>query len=206
MKYLAHVFILLIAAGCQSKKLPIIGIEMEENGIKTHARTPDFSLYNQDSIVITQDSIKDKIHIANFFFTSCPTICPKTMRSMVELEKKFGSNPTLLYLCFSIDYKRDSVQQLKSYARKLGIQNPRFHLLSMPSNAQIKAIAERYMSVAMEDESAAGGFDHSGWILLVDGDQHIRSYALGTDPKEMEKFAKDIELLQKEYQENHDKK
>ena len=194
MKYLAQFFVLLLAAGCQTKKLPIIGIEVEENGVKTHARTPDFSLYNQDSIVITQDSINDKIHIANFFFTSCPTICPKTMRSMVELEKKFGSNPTIIYLCFSIDYKRDSVQQLKSYASKLGIQNPRFHLLSMNSNAQ------------MEDESAAGGFDHSGWILLVDGEQHIRSYALGTDPKEMEKFAKDVELLLKEYQENHGKK
>jgi protein SCO1/2 len=183
---------------CKENKLPILGHRYEENGKTIYSQIPEFILINQNGDTLTRDSLRGKIHVADFFFTSCPTICPKVMRGMMEIEETFRNNPKLAYLCFSIDYKRDSVPRLLNYYTKLGLQNPNFHLLTGPTKEAIDTLADDYMSIANEDPDVPGGFDHSGYILLVDNSYHIRAYALGTDANDVKRLINDINLLLKE--------
>jgi protein SCO1/2 len=94
----------------------------------------------------------------------------------------------------SIDYRKDSVPVLKKYSEKLGIQSDDWHLVQLKKE-QINAVANQFFNVAFEDDSAPGGFDHSGRLILIDGQGHIRSYADGTDPDSVDKLAGDIRRL-----------
>lgn len=182
-------------SSCKHEKLPILGQRTFENNDTIYAKTPDFEFENQFGQLITKDSLKEKFHIANFFFTSCPTICPKTIRSMMRIADHFKGNKQLVFINFSIDYRKDTVQKLKSYYEKLNHPLDQFHLLHIPTKEKIKEVSEKYMSIAAEDPDAPGGFDHSGWILLSDADFHLRSYCLGTDDKDVDRFIKDIQTL-----------
>ncbi len=184
-----------ILTSCSEKKLPILGKRHFENGDTIYTQIPDFNLQNQFGTEINSQQLRGKIHIADFFFTSCPTICPKTMRSMIKIADHFKSANGISYLCFSIDYRKDTLERLKSYYDKLGINYTDFYLLHIPTKEEIKRISEGYMSIAVEDSSAPGGFDHSGWLMLVDKKGYIRSYCLGTDEKDVERFILDIEIL-----------
>lgn len=192
------VILICVIFGCQQKPLPILGHRHEEAGKTIYTSTPEFSLRDQYGHLYTRDSLNGKCHLSSFFFTSCPTICPKVMRSMMSLEAAFHDRQELNYVCFSIDFRRDSVARLAAYYHKLGIENPRFRLLSGTTKESTHSLAANYMSIALEDNSAPGGFDHSGYILLVDPQFHIRSYCLGTDPEDVERFKKDIALLLQE--------
>ncbi len=196
--YLQYCIILIFLSGltsCKNETLPILGNRTIQNGDTSYAKTPDFNFQTQFGTWFNKDSLHGKIHIANFFFTSCPTICPKTIRSMIRIADHFKGNNNITYLNFSIDFRKDSVQRLKSYFDKLNIDYKNFYLLNLPDKQQIKYISESYMSIATEDPDAPGGFDHSGWILLADPKFHLRSYCLGTDDKDVDRFIKDIELL-----------
>lgn len=188
-------FVCLCLLSCNEPKLPIIGYREIVDGKTVFATIPEFSYFNQNGQLVSSDDLKGKIHIANFFFTSCPTICPKTMRSMVRLANHFRDDSSLIYICYSIDFRKDSIPRLKEYYEKLQVNHPNFHLLQMPNKEELKRVPQKYLSIAMEDSSAAGGFDHSGWLLLVDKELHIRSYCLGTDDKEVDRFIKDITTL-----------
>ena len=198
MKYQLVISFLIAFCSCKEKALPVLGHRINVDGKEQIQKTPDFSLLDQNAHIINKDSLQNQIHIADFFFTSCPTICPKTIRSMMELEKEFGDDPRVSFLCFSIDYKRDSLQRIQHYASKLGIENPRFHFLVPKDKQENKRIADGYMSTALDDESAPGGFDHSAYLLLVDRNFQLRSYAVGTDPEDVKRLAKDIHKLLKE--------
>lgn len=182
-------------SSCKNDKLPILGLRTFENNDTIYAKTPDFAFENQFGQLITKDSLKGKLHIANFFFTSCPTICPKTIRSMMRIADHFKGNKQLVFINFSIDFRKDTVQRLKSYYDKLNHPLDQFHLLHIPNKEKIKEISEKYMSIATEDPDAPGGFDHSGWILLSDSEFHLRSYCLGTDDKDVDRFINDIQTL-----------
>lgn len=185
----------LICLSCNQNKLPILGQFKEINGQKMYPQTPEFSLMNQEGKLITRSQLEHKIHIANFFFTSCATICPKTIRSMIRIAKHFEGNDQIQYLNFSIDYRKDSVPRLKTYYDRMQVHIPDFNLLHIPNMVEVKRITENYMSIAVEDPEAQGGFDHSGWILLADKNLYLRSFCLGTDDKEVDRFIEDIETL-----------
>ncbi len=197
-----HIFTLFFACiiytGCKQDKLPVLGFREIINGQTEIAKTPGFSYANQFGVIIDSTYLQGKIHVANFFFTSCPTICPKTIKSMKRLSDHFGADPSIQFLNFSIDFRTDSIPRLKHYFDKLEITNSNFHLLRMPDKSELSRVPPKYMSVALEDSSASGGFDHSGWLLLVDKERHIRSYCLGTDEKDVNRFIKDIERLKGE--------
>ncbi len=194
---MAFSFALLVVlyTGCREDKLPIIGYQEIVDGKPTFAKIPEFSYQNQDGQTIRSVDLKGKIHIANFFFTSCPTICPKTVRSMVEIAKYFGNDPRIQYINFSIDYRRDSVPRLKAYYDRLGVDLPNFHLLRIPDREELRRVPQKYLSIATENPEAAGGFDHSGWLLLVDQELHLRAFCLGTDEKAVKKFIQDVRRL-----------
>lgn len=97
-------------------------------------------------------------------------------------------------LSHSIDVKNDTVAALKHHAQKLGIETKKWHLIHGNHDA-IYGIADDYFSVAQEDPSSPGGFDHSGRLILVDQNRHVRSFCDGTDAEDVDRFMEDVSLL-----------
>lgn len=176
--------------------LPILGNHRIDpaSGDTTYHVIPPFSFVDQDSAVITNKTFAGKAYIADFFFTSCPTICPKVKKQMLRLYDRYEGENDLVFLSHTIDTKRDSVGRLKLYAENLGVETRRWHFVTGDRD-EIYEIAEDYMSIAKEDPNAPGGFDHSGWLLLIDKNGHIRSFANGTEEEPVNKLMKDIDWL-----------
>ena len=141
------------------------------------------------------DSLRGKVYVAEFFFTSCPTICPKVKGQMLRLEEKFGENPDFAMVSFSVDPKRDTPERMKEYAEKLGITNMDRWRYIYGDKFEIYDLDADYLSIAEENANAPGGFDHSGYIVLVDREGYVRSYANGTKEEEVNYLMDDIALL-----------
>lgn len=177
----------------QTEELPYLGIPTEEN---QKPQIPSFSFTDQLNRPTTEATFKEKIYIADFFFTSCPTICPKVTAQMLRIYKEFEQNPEVAYLSHSVDTRHDSVPKLKQYADKLNIDHDKWHFVT-GKKEEIFSISKNYMSIVLEDPDAPGGYDHSGYIILVDKDRHIRAYCNGTDPADVDKFIDKIKVLLK---------
>ncbi|NOT37678.1 MAG: SCO family protein [Saprospiraceae bacterium] len=186
---------ILFTFSCKKKELQILGVPTIQDSQTIYPVIPEFEYFNQDSQRISLQSLGYNIHIASFFFTSCPTICPKVMRSMSRIADLFADKNNISYLCFSLDSKRDSIPRLKEYYDKVGLNNKNFHLLRGIDMNDSKKLAQHYLSTASEDPEAAGGINHSGWILLVDKNRHLRSYADGTNTEDVDRFIGDIKIL-----------
>jgi len=182
--------------------LPVLGfklpIEKEVNGKKVidsmEHTVGDFQFVNQDSNMISQADVEGKIYIADFFFTHCFTICPKVKKEMKRVYEQYKGNPEFLILSHSIDYRNDTVGRLAWYADKFNIESDNWHLLT-GSYEDLSKIAYRYLLTAKKDQSAPGGFDHSGSIALLDRKQRIRGFYDGTDPEAVDELIADIQLL-----------
>jgi protein SCO1 len=185
---------LLLSCKHEPQKLPILGERDFVNGDTIYATIPDFEFINQDSVLISNKTYQGKIYVVDFFFTHCPTICPKVMKNMLRINEKFKDNPNVMLLSHSIDPKRDSIGRLKVYATNLGIEAAKWSLVT-GDKFKIYEIANKYFAVAKEDPDAPGGFDHSGNIILVDSKRRVRAFADGTDANAVNQFIQNIELL-----------
>ncbi len=177
--------------------LPILGYRDFVDGDTVYHTIPDFRFVNQDSQQVTNADFAGKAYVADFFFTSCPTICPIVKRQMLRVYEKFKDEDRLLLLSHSIDTKRDTVGRLKRYAENLGVSAPKWHFVT-GDKQEIYGIADDYFSIATENPDAPGGFDHSGRLILVDSNRYVRSFCDGTDPKSVDQFLKDIDMLLEE--------
>lgn len=186
---------LLIACNAPEKRvLPILGERDVVNGDTIYPTIPDFSFVDQDSQQVTNATFAGKIYVADFFFIHCPTICPKVKANGLRIFAKYKNDDRVVLLSHSIDVKNDTVAALKRHADKLGIETKRWHLVTGDHDA-IYGIADNYFSVASEDPSVPGGFDHSGRMILVDKNRHVRSFCDGTDAKDVDRFMQDIDIL-----------
>lgn len=174
--------------------LPILGERDVVNGDTVYPSIPDFAFVDQDSQIITNATFKDKIYVADFFFIHCPTICPKVKANGLRIYAKYKNDERLGMLSHSIDVKNDTVAALRRHAEKLGIDAKKWHLVTGDHDA-IYGIADDYFSVATENPDLPGGFDHSGRIILVDKNRHVRSFCDGTDAKDVDRFMVDIDAL-----------
>ncbi|TVR84208.1 MAG: SCO family protein [Saprospirales bacterium] len=188
------VFILKSCSSTDARELPVLGIPKIIDGDTIPHRIPDFTFMNQDSQLVTNETFANAVYVADFFFTSCPTICPKLTRSMLRIHDYFEGREDVLFLSHTIDIRRDSIPRLKMYAENLGVTSDRWHFVTGDMN-DIYDIAEDYMSIAIEDPNAPGGFDHSGWLILVDGNRHIRSFCDGTKDSDVDRLMEDIKIL-----------
>lgn len=198
MRFLTILALGLVVLSCQSEEkiqpLPYLG-QHEVTGTDTVYHTiPAFAFIDQDSNRVTNATFAGKAYLADFFFISCPTICPKVKKQMLRIFDTYEGNEELMLLSHTIDPKRDTVGRLKSYAQNLGVDNGQWRFVTGDKD-EVYAIAEDYMSIAKEDPNAPGGFDHSGWILLIDKTGHIRSFADGTDSEKVDRLLEDIEWL-----------
>ncbi|MEQ8470846.1 MAG: SCO family protein [Marinoscillum sp.] len=200
---------IFVIASCgevkSSYELPILGrkeiVDKEVNGemVKDtvfHTIAP-FEFVDQDSTIITNATFYNKVYVADFFFTSCPTICPVMKQQMLRVYEAYENDPEVAILSHTIDPMHDTVAVLNDFANKLGVSSSKWHFVTGPQD-EIYDIGETsYMVVANEDENAPGGYIHSGAFLLVDKKGRIRGVYDGTVPEQVDILINDISRLTK---------
>lgn len=185
----------IISCDNSSRKLPIMGERDFVNGDSVYHTIPDFSFVNQDSSIITNKTYEGKIYVADFFFTTCPTICPVMKKQMLRVYEKYKENPKVGILSHTIDPRHDSVKVLKEYATQLGINGKMWNFVT-GEKSKIYEIGEKsYYVTAGEDSTAAGGIIHSGAFILVDTKRRVRGVYDGTKETDVTKLMKDMEVL-----------
>lgn len=202
MKYLIFVVIFsLNFLGCKQNngELPYLGETITENGKEVHHKVGNFSHYNQDSVLTTNTDFENYIYVADFFFTSCPSICPKVAKQMLRIYEAVKDDPSVKLVSFTIDPVRDTPAKLKLYADNLGIDHHKWYFLTGDKDSTFE-LANTFFVAALEDPEAPGGFDHSGKIILVDKNGHVRSFSEGTDAETTPKLIEDIKTLSASYQ------
>lgn len=183
----------LILAACHQEKKTLPFLQEGED-----RKIPAFSLRNQDSVVVTEKDFNGAIYVADFFFTSCPTICPTMHRNLLKVYHKYKGNPKVKIASHTIDVKYDVPSRMKAYAAKLGVVGTQWEYL-WGSRDEIYALAERnYLVSAQEDKKAPGGFVHQGYLILVDQQKRIRGAYDGTLDDEVEQLMSDMDILLKE--------
>lgn len=168
--------------------------------VKKYHTIADFSLINQNGVQITQRDYKNKIYVADFFFTTCPSICPIMTNNMVKLQAQLLEDDQIKLLSFSVTPQIDSVPQLKKYALEKGVNDRKWNLLT-GDKKEIYRLARKSYFVVKEDGDG-GPYDmiHTENFVLVDPDKRIRGYYDGTQSEDMDKIVEDIALLKKEYE------
>ncbi len=141
---------------------------------------PEFQFTNQYSEVVTQHTFKDKIYVADFFFTRCPTICPLMSGNKFRIQQAFKNNDDILLLSHSIDVAGDSIPILLEYANRVGAIKDKWHLVTGDYDA-IYDIAKEYYVTAQEDDLNDGSFIHDGSFILIGRDRTIKGIYDGTD-------------------------
>ena len=213
MKYLLFIPFLLIIVACGGTEetinevvepnytpLPYIGMhDIGPNDTIYHV-VPNYELMNQDSQVVTNDLVKGKIHVVNFFFTSCPAICPAMIEQMKRFQGLTNDIEELLILSHTIDPERDTIPKLNQYIIDREIDTRNWHFLYGEREYVHDLGKEGYMVNAMEDDAAEGGFLHSEHFVLIDREGHIRGLYTGTDTEEVDQLNEDIRnLIKYEY-------
>lgn len=200
---------ILVIQSCTNKsdtKLPILGnrepVERTVDGktvVDTIYQTiSPFSYFNQDSILVTDKDFDGKIYVADFFFTSCNTICPIMHRNMLDVYKKFKDNPKVKLLSHSIDIKYDLPSRLKTYATKLGVEGNQWEFVHGSRDSIFNIAAKNYLVSAFEDSSDPQGLVHQGWFILVDTKKQLRGAYDGTKADQVKQLMEDMDKLLRE--------
>ena len=167
--------------------------------VRKYHKISDFKLVNQNGDTITQDFYKNKIYIADFFFTTCLTICPIMTDHMLQIQDQIKQDPEVLLLSHTVIPKVDTVAQLKRYAEEKGVDDEKWNLVTGDKKAIYDLARKSYL--AAKSEGDGGPFDmiHTENFVLVDKEKRIRGFYDGTDPEAIEELMNDLEVLKKEY-------
>lgn len=167
--------------------------------VKKYHKIAAFSLTNQNGATITQKAYENKIYVADFFFTTCPTICPKMTANMGLLQEALKENDQVGLLSFSVTPQIDSVAQLKKYALEKGVIDSKWNLLTGDKKQIYELARKSYLAVKNDGDGGPHDMIHTENFVLVDPEKRIRGFYDGTDTVAMETLLSDIELLQQEY-------
>jgi protein SCO1/2 len=190
----------LLAFSCsQEKKLPFLGPkQVNAQGDTVYHQIPSFRFLNQDSVFVSEKDVEGKVYVADFFFTTCPTICPKMKTQMLRIYERYKDRDEVRIISHSIDPDFDTPNVLKDYATRLQVKAPKWNLLTGDKAAIYQLGQKSYMVSAQEDPNEAGGFVHSGAFILVDKNRHVRGIYDGTVEAEVNHLLEDMEILLKE--------
>lgn len=168
---------------------------------KKYHTIADFELTNQNGETVTEETYKNSIYIADFFFTTCPSICPIMTKNMAEIQGSILEDDDVLLLSHSVTPQIDSVAQLKKYAKEKGVLDSKWNLVT-GDKKQIYQLA-RKSYLAVKDDGDGGPFDmiHTENFILVDKERRIRGFYDGTNREEVEKLLDDLKILKASYQE-----
>lgn len=188
----------------KSDTLPILGNRHVEEVIVDGKTTTDtvyhqiaeFSFTNQEGEQITNEDVKGKVYVADFFFTSCPTICPIMKKQMLRVYEAYKDNPNFMILSHTIDPEYDTVDLLKDYSLRLGIEDASTWNFLTGEQEKIFEIGQTsYLTTAMNDKNEPGGFLHSGAFVLIDKEGRIRGVYDGTKETQVNVLIKDLPKL-----------
>ena len=166
--------------------------------VKNNHKIADFELLNQNGDTITTETYKDKIYVADFFFTRCATICPIMTTNMAVLQDHFITDDEVLFLSHSVTPIMDSIPILKQYALDKGVIDGKWHITTGNKKHIYELARKSYFAVLEEGDGGAQDFIHTEQFVLVDAKRQIRGFYDGTDKKEIDRIIKDIEILKKE--------
>ncbi len=190
------------------KPLPIIQPSMVNSelvdtslvDVRKYHKIADFSLINQNGKTITQEDYKDKIYVADFFFTTCQTICPIMTDHMYFIQKEFKNDSNIMLLSHSVTPEIDSVAQLKKYALKKGVDDNKWNLVTGDKKQIYDLARKSYLAVKNYEYSGQYDMIHTENFLLIDKKRQIRGYYDGTNPDEITRLIADIKKLKREYE------
>lgn len=165
--------------------------------VKKYHKIADFSLINQNGKTITQDDYKDKIYVADFFFTTCQSICPIMTDHMVQIQEKIKNDNDILLLSHTVTPEIDSVAQLKKYALEKHVDDSKWNLVT-GDKKQIYELARKSYLAAKDVPYQDFDLIHTENFVLVDKKKRIRGFYDGTDPESIEKLLEDIKVLENE--------
>ena len=169
-------------------------VDISVKNLKKNHTISDFELTNQNGKTITQEYYKNKIYVADFFFTTCQSICPIMTKNMLEVQKELKNDKDILLLSHTVMPEIDSVQQLKKYALENRIDDNKWNLVTGDKKQIYDLARKSYLAV---EDSEFGNFDmiHTENFMLIDKQRQIRGFYDGTDKKEIERLLLDIEIL-----------
>lgn len=201
----------IILYGCTTESqmkrvLPIYGerefVELEKDGKLVYDtvfhQIPEFRYQNQDGEWVDNSKVNGRVFVADFFFTSCPSICPKMTSQLKRLQILTEDIPELRFLSFSIDPEVDQPEVLRKYIQEYGVSTRNWDFLTGDEEETHELGVKGFLVHAESDEDAPGGFAHSPSFVLVDRDGHIRGIYDGTSTEDVDQLNKDIRRLLKE--------
>ena len=189
------------------EKLPVyqpamVNFELVDSTIqhqKKFHRIADFSLTNQNGKTITQNDFGGKIYVADFFFTTCPSICITMTDNLLKVQEKIKNNPNVMLLSHSVTPEIDSVTQLKKYAVEKGVIDQKWHLVTGDKKVIYELARKSYLAV--KEDRDGGDFDmiHTENFILIDPQRRVRGFYDGTDSEEIKRLLEELEILIQEY-------
>lgn len=204
---LSIIIILIFYSILKPKKvLPIyqpskVNAEMVDSTIQFVSKyhtIADFSLINQNGKTITQADYKNKIYVADFFFTTCQSICPIMTDHMAQIQKKILNDDEVMLLSHSVTPQIDSVAQLKRYALEKGVNDKKWNLVTGDKKQIYELARKSYMAVKTDGTGDEYDMIHTENFMLIDKKRQIRGYYDGTKPEDIERLLEDIKVLKQE--------
>ena len=169
--------------------------------VKKYHTIADFALTNQNGKLVTQKDYENKIYIADFFFTTCPTICPIMTKNMAGIQDKILNDDDVMLLSHSVTPEIDSVPQLKKYAMEKGVKDSKWNLVTGDKRQIYELARKSYMAVKSDGDAGPYDMIHTENFILVDKERRIRGFYDGTNTEEMEKLLSDLKILKSSYEE-----
>ena len=207
---LSIVIIFLFYDALQPKKaLPVYQPSMVDQSLadstlhdkKKYHTIADFKLLNQNGETVTEENYKDKIYVADFFFTTCPTICPIMTKNMVEIQEAIIEDDDVLLLSHSVTPAIDSVAQLKKYAMEKGVIDQKWNLVTGDKKQIYDLARKSYLAVKTDGDGGPFDMIHTENLILVDKERRIRGFYDGTNREEIAQLLEDLETLKASYAE-----
>ena len=156
----------------------------------------NFSLINQNGDHVTQENYKDKIYVADFFFTRCPSICPIMTNNMVKIQKAFLNDDGIMLLSLSVTPEIDSISVLKEYALKKGVIDKKWNITTGNKKHIYNLARKSYFAVVEKGDGGLQDFIHTPNFILIDKEKQIRGIYDGTNSKDIKRIIEDIKILQ----------
>ena len=167
--------------------------------VRSNHKVADFELINQNGETITQSDYKDKIYVADFFFTRCQTICPVMTNNMGKLQEVFKNDEDIKFLSLSVTPVLDSIPILREYADKKGVIDTKWNITTGDKKHIYELARKSYFAVLDEGDGGLQDFIHTENFVLVDKKKQIRGYYDGTDTEDIQRLISDIRILQYEF-------
>lgn len=183
----------------EMQEVDSLGLDGKHYTVKRPHTIPPFSFINQYGQTISQNDLKDKIYVTDFFFTTCQTICPMMSKSMQRMQEVFMNEPDVLFLSHTVDPEIDTVAKMQDYAKRHEAIEGKWHFLTGNKKDLYHVARNGYLVTATEGDGGEEDFIHTQNFVLVDKFKRIRGYYDGTDSLEVNKMINDVNLLLAEY-------